>query len=105
MFLQSVAWMGMAISYSQVSSSFSEALAKTFDGKHPCPICKLVAKEKKSEQKQDTPKLLTKLDFLLASSQVSIYPPALDTLQSAPVRAAEARAEAPPVPPPRGPFV
>ncbi len=38
-------WVGMAISYSQDSSSFSEALAKTFDGKHPCKLCKFVAEE------------------------------------------------------------
>jgi hypothetical protein len=98
--LQSVAWVTMVAGYAQ-TEPLKEALIKTFDGKHPCPICKLVSKEKKSEQKQETPKLLTKLDFLLASSRVSIYPPVPDTLQSAPLRAAETRAEAPPVPPPR----
>ena len=34
-FLQSVAWDGMVISYSE-DAPLSEALAKTFDGRHPC---------------------------------------------------------------------
>jgi len=34
-FLQAVAWMGMVASYARVLP-ISEALQKTFDGKHPC---------------------------------------------------------------------
>ena len=37
--LQSVAWTSMVVSYAQ-TGTFREALAKTFDGKHPCPLCK-----------------------------------------------------------------
>ncbi|PYJ86715.1 MAG: hypothetical protein DME22_04380 [Verrucomicrobia bacterium] len=98
--LQSVAWVTMVAGYSQ-ADPFKEALVKTFDGKHPCPICKFVAQGKKSEQKQETQKLQTKLDFFLASSPVGIFPPARDTLQFFPPHSAGARSETPPTPPPR----
>jgi hypothetical protein len=48
--LQSVAWVSMIVSFSQ-SAPLREAVAKTFDGAHPCKICKLVTQAKKSENK------------------------------------------------------
>jgi hypothetical protein len=39
--LQVVAWSGMLIQYSR-DASFSEAWEKTFDGEHPCALCKAV---------------------------------------------------------------
>jgi hypothetical protein len=39
--LQSAAWVGMVVSYSQ-DGTVLDALQKTFDGEHPCPLCKLV---------------------------------------------------------------
>ena len=41
--LQSVAWVTMAARYSQ-DSVLAEVLEKTFDGHHPCELCKLVQK-------------------------------------------------------------
>jgi hypothetical protein len=56
--LQTVAWSGMLISFSR-SGSFNEAVAKTFDGQHPCPLCKVVrqgrAQERQQSQKQLNP--------------------------------------------------
>lgn len=98
--LQSIAWVTMVAGYSQ-SEPLKEALVKTFDGKHPCPICKFVATGKKSAQKQETQKLLTKLDFFLASSPLRLVPPARDPLAFAMVRPAGARSDSPPTPPPR----
>jgi hypothetical protein len=43
--LQSVAWTKMIADYSR-SSSLGTALAFTFDGQHPCEMCKLIQKEK-----------------------------------------------------------
>src|SRR6266536_2834431 len=99
-FLQSVAWVTMVAGYSQ-SEPLKEALVKTFDGKHPCPICKFVATGKKSEQKHETQKLLTKLDFFLSSSAVRLLPPARVPLPFARIRSADACRESPPTPPPR----
>src|SRR6185295_12505017 len=72
--LQSVAWVTMAVNYSQ-TAPLNEALAKTFDGKHPCPICKLVTEGKKSERQQVLEKIVTKIDFFLTAPAVVLYPP------------------------------
>ena len=39
--LQTAAWGYMALRFS-LSDSVGQALAKTFDGKHPCALCKIV---------------------------------------------------------------
>ena len=98
--LQSVAWVTMVAGYSQ-ADPFKEALVKTFDGRHPCPICKFVAQGKKSEQKQGTQKLLTKLDFFLDSPRIIIFPPRVDPPRPFATRTADTRKESPPTPPPR----
>ena len=98
--LQSVAWVTMVASYSQ-TAPLKAALVKTFDGEHPCSICKFVANGKKSEQKQQTQKLLTKLDFFLTSSPVRLFPPVPDALHFMPPPSAGARSDSPPSPPPR----
>ena len=50
-----VAWMGMFAVNSQ-QGDLAGALEKTFDGKHPCPLCTAVEagqqKEKEQQQKQ-----------------------------------------------------
>jgi hypothetical protein len=61
--LQSVAWMTMMVSYSQ-NATLKEALEKTFDGQHPCPLCKEVAAGKKSEKKAELQFEAKKLTFL-----------------------------------------
>ena len=48
--LQSVAWMGMIASYSK-HKTFEEAVSNTFDGKHPCALCKAIEKGKADEKK------------------------------------------------------
>ena len=50
--LQSVAWVGMLISYSQ-AGSMGSAIVKTFDGRHPCPLCKAIGKGEQSGEKQE----------------------------------------------------
>lgn len=47
--LQTVAWTNMVIDYAQ-QAPVSEALAKTFDGNHPCGLCKKITKAKESER-------------------------------------------------------
>jgi hypothetical protein len=50
--LQSVAWVGMLIDYSR-SGSVASAIEKTFDGRHPCPLCRAISKGEQSGKKQD----------------------------------------------------
>src|SRR5579859_4246529 len=46
--LQSVAWVNMARTYSQ-ETTWSKALTQTFDGNHPCRLCRFIQKEKAAE--------------------------------------------------------
>jgi hypothetical protein len=71
--LQSVAWMGMIVAYSQ-NDGLTGALVKTFDGKHPCQICKIVKEGKRSEKKQEVLPLHVKFDFLLQPPTQFVYP-------------------------------
>lgn len=102
--LQSVAWVGMVVTYSQ-DSTFTEALSKTFDGRHPCKLCKAVQEGKRSEKKQDVIKVESKKEFCFNSSVSIPCPPSVLTLLSAANDSALSRTETPPVPPPRGFFV
>jgi len=99
-FLQSVAWVGMVLNYSQ-TAPLKQALVKTFDGKNPCHLCLFVAQAKESEKKETAQKPVTKLEFFLVSHAIKIYPPVVDPLRFAPLNSAPSRSEAPPFPPPR----
>lgn len=46
--LQTMAWTGMLVSYSQ-DGDFTEAVEKTFDGAHPCPLCLAIEESRKAE--------------------------------------------------------
>lgn len=54
--LQAVAWTGMAFDYS-ARYGVAEGLERTFDGKHPCPLCKEIAKARQNEK--ETPASVT----------------------------------------------
>jgi hypothetical protein len=50
--LQTVAWTGMLVTYSR-DASIEEAVSKTFDGAHPCPLCKVIKKCRAEESRQE----------------------------------------------------
>ena len=62
--LQTLAWGNMLVSYSQ-EASLAEAAKKTFDGEHPCSLCKVVSESKKQERKKPLLKAEIKLDVAL----------------------------------------
>lgn len=84
--LQSAAWVGMAVTYSMETGSLSQGLSETFDGEHPCPLCKLVEHgtdaEKKSTDEKSPPNNLKELKLTLALSSIPHFvfpaPPAQD---------------------------
>ncbi len=59
--LQSVAWVGMMTVYSR-DASFTAALIKTFDGKHPCRLCQAIQQGRAMEKKSPALKPGSKLD-------------------------------------------
>lgn len=62
--LQTIAWGNMLVSYSN-EATFSEAVAKTFDGDHPCELCHVVKKSKDEEKQKPLLKSDMKLDVAL----------------------------------------
>src|SRR5271154_1946899 len=79
--LQSVAWTTM-LADNLHAGSFQAAVTKTFDGKHPCCLCKAIAAGKQSEKKTDFSFQSQKLEFppvkenvvLIAPSQFQLVP-------------------------------
>lgn len=103
--LQSAAWVGMVVSYAK-DATIGEALQKTFDGEHPCPLCKKIEAGVKKEQdksKQSKTEKTVKMELMtVAMSEVAIIPATpskREFVSSGPLAAV--REHAPPVPPPR----
>ena len=98
--LQSAAWVSMFVSNAQ-HDSWQLALNKTFDGQHPCPLCRAVAQGQQAEQEQPQGFTVEKFELFLAEPEVFVFlepsaaplppPEAIDSVW----------AKAPPTPPPR----
>jgi hypothetical protein len=61
--LQSVAWVNMVRDYSQSGTIF-QALSKTLDGNHPCPLCRFIQKEKAAQSSAKSVISVQKRPFL-----------------------------------------
>jgi hypothetical protein len=72
--LQSVAWVSMTVQFSQVEP-ISSALKKTFDGQHPCSLCKVVDEGLRKETHQKLQKPEIKLDLFCDRRAVSVECP------------------------------
>jgi hypothetical protein len=101
--VQGIAWAEMFIDFAS-EGSVIEAVEKTLDGQHPCPLCKKVkegnrdSKDPQSPQEDDAVK---ELDAVLVS-HVVLIPPAGETMNFAPLCAVMIqRNEMPEPPPPR----
>jgi len=99
-FLQAVAWAGMIVSYSQ-EAPLGEAVVKTFDGQHPCTLCKQIAKGKRSEKKSDYKLELKKLEFPYAPFAFIFCAPAAFWKVCSGNDSSDLLTHAPAIPPPR----
>jgi hypothetical protein len=97
---QSVAWVGMVISYSQ-AAPLKEALAKTFDGKHPCLLCQQIAKGKQSEKRSESAPAGKKFEFFYSGEAFVFAAPCHCWEMGWPDSALVSLAHTPLVPPPR----
>lgn len=61
--LQTVAW-GDMLAKNLQTESVGEAITKTFDGAHPCNLCKQISVGKASEKKSEVPFQIKKLEFV-----------------------------------------
>ena len=98
--LQSVAWVGMVVNYSR-DGSFGEALEKTFDGKHPCVLCKAIAEGKKSEKKPESGPVTKKLEFSYSRTLFIFCAPTHFWKLAALDERPDSANSPPPVPPPK----
>ena len=102
--LQTVAWTTM-LADNLHANSLQAAVTMTFDGQHPCPLCKAIVAGKKSEKKSEAVAPSLKLEFppvdenfvLIAPSHFQLLP--LQNFSANPL------AQKPPLRPPRGFFV
>jgi hypothetical protein len=99
-FLQSVAWMGMVVNYSK-TGTVGEALVKTFDGKHPCALCKAISTTKKSEKKSEFPATGKEFEFSYSCTLFVFNAPTDFWMAGAFEQDAEQLNHSPPTPPPR----
>jgi hypothetical protein len=103
-FLQSIAWVAMLAGNLQ-TTVFTVAVVRTFDGKHPCPLCKAIAQSKKADKKSEFPALIKKLEFLShAEGQLPAVPSHFWLITSGDTFA-PSRPNVPPAPPPRVRFI
>ena len=90
----------MTINFAQ-TSPLDTAIEKTFSGQNPCDLCHFVAEGKKSERAKEILKPATKLDFISAPT-FSLPTPTEQPIElTALTESGPARADAPPIPPPR----
>lgn len=101
--LQTVAFGSMVVRYSQ-EAPLREALAKTFDGKHPCPLCHAIQRGRQQEEKQ-RPVLGLDPQGELALPEAgrcqATRPPGEHWLPALALATWHAFAQAPPKPPPK----
>ncbi len=62
--LQTIAWGTMLVGFSR-TATLEEAAKKTFDGNHPCHLCKVVKESKSQEERKPLVKSEMKLDVVL----------------------------------------
>ena len=83
------------------TTSFSGAVQRTFDGKHPCALCKAITEGKKSERKSDTLVPLKKMEALNEVAAHVVRPFASFPIIKARKAWFATLLYAPPTPPPR----
>lgn len=98
--LQSIAWTSMLVQNVR-QTSLTEAVAKTFDGDHPCQLCKGIQKQQSSQKKSEVRTAPAKPDLICSTRSFRVVRPFDSFLYPNVAMATAARALAPPVPPPR----
>ena len=99
--LQTSAWIGMFVQYSQ-RDGLTAGLAQTFDGEHPCSVCKVIQDGKKQEEKK-APLLQAELkrDYLTSWNRFQVHQGWVEARYATSAQHSESVASEPAVPPPR----
>ena len=100
--LQSIAWSSMLAKHAQ-HSRLAEAVQKTFDGAHPCNLCKGMSRAQGTEKKEaSVPVEISKIPVLheIAPKFISISRISIAVVSAG--QSLLARCDEPESPPPRG---
>lgn len=97
---QTLAWTRMLVSYSQ-DTTFVDAVTKTFDGQHPCALCKTIEKGRGSQKQAPVLKLEPKANFVMSATVRVVRQIGWSWNLEIPEVGAEQRIEPPVAPPPR----
>ena len=98
--LQSLAWTAMIVDNAK-HVSLCHAIARTFDGAHPCSLCHIVNKGKTAEKKSDLQLLTPKIDIICTKQAITLVQPFAHFDYATGDFSASEIAHSPPVPPPR----
>jgi hypothetical protein len=98
--LQTVAWAAM-LANNLETNSLCCALCKTFDGKHPCCMCKAIAAAKAAQKKSEAVASALKLECTPLADGAKLAPQAQFEKVARTNTFAESLPSKPPVPPPR----
>ena len=101
--LQTVAWT-MMLAENLCHDSVAESVSKTFDGEHPCCLCKAIAATKKSEKKSEAAAPVLKMEFPPTPGNFLFISPEPISAFSLYDFSADSFFSKPPVPPPRSLF-
>ena len=72
--LQTAAWVGMIVEYS-ATDGVRAGLTKTFDGEHPCELCKSIVSHTGTEKKRATQLGFGKLNSISQPNATVLHPP------------------------------
>jgi hypothetical protein len=83
------------------ADSFTQAVMRTFDGQHPCRMCKAVAAGKKESKKSEFTGSFSRFEFLAVARCVIARTSEPATFVTVTNESAASRSDQPPTPPPR----
>jgi hypothetical protein len=98
--LQSVAWAAMLANNAR-TECLADAITQTFDGRHPCPLCRRIQQSRQSEKKSDLQTETKKLEYPRETVVFVFTAPGHFFLLGDRGSPALLLPEAPPTPPPR----
>ena len=98
--VQSIAWFRMTVAFSK-SRPLSTALQMTFDGRHPCKLCKVVQSGRNGERDKPAKPAQAKLECLCRDGRLSVFASPLQHTAIGGDDISVSRLDPPPIPPPR----
>lgn len=98
--IQSFAWTAMILDYSKCAP-IQQAIARTFDGAHPCALCHAINKGKADDHKRDLQVTALKIDLVCVTRPVQFRRGVASFRYRAIEFLFSEREHSPPVPPPK----